>query len=408
MRIFQAAFHLVGGLLAVGMALVITDYFLGNRNARELREEPPLSPDTDDVPTVSVVIAACNEEEKFPDAFRTLIAQEYPGRLELIVAEDRSTDTTPALADALAIEATDHGKAAIVLHIEHLPPGWLGKTHALYQGAANAGGEYLLFADADIHFAPDALARAVGLMRRENLDHLTVFPELFLRGFRETLFGLTFSYFFVLKFRPWRVRDPKAKEYLGVGAFNMVRRDAYDRVGTHRRIALEVADDMELGHRIKEEGLRSDVVGASGLVGVRWQESFAGLLNGLVKNAYSGFHFSPLNVFLGLSQMIVGIFLPPVGALLATDRRARAAYAVTSLSLIAGGAHHARRAAIPMAYALCLPVSAALLFYVTLRSMYVTERNGGVTWRNTFYPLAELRTRAIPPPPPPVPPTLRP
>ncbi len=390
----------MGGLLAVGWAVLAADYFLGSRKGRTLSEEPPYPAEEGEAPPLSVVIAACNEEEKLPDAFRTLLAQEYPGSLEIIAVDDRSTDNTPTLVDTLAREGQEQGKAVIPLHITELPQGWLGKNHALYQGAENAQGRYVLFADADIHFAPDTLSRAVHLMEREGLDHLSAFPKLFLQGFGETIFGLTFSYFFFLKFRPWRVRDPKSKQYLGVGAFNMVRRDAYERIGTHRVIALEVADDMELGHRLKEAGFTCDVVGAADFIGVRWQDGLGGLLNGLTKNAYSGFYFSPLRVVAGLAQMTVGIFLPLVGVFVATDRRAKAGYGFATLALIAGGTRHARSGKIPMVYALTLPLSAALLAWVMLRSMYVTEKNGGITWRGTFYSLEELRTRAIPPPPP--------
>ncbi len=282
--------NLLGGLLAVGWAGVAADYALGARRSRTLEDQPPFSGD-EKAPPLSIVVAACNEEEKIAPAFRSLMAQEYPGPLQIVAVDDRSTDSTPALLDGLAAEALP-GTQVLVLHLDHLPSGWLGKTHALYQGAQLASGDWILFTDADVVFGPSALSRGVRFAEREKLDHLVAFFGLDLRGFWENVFGLAFSLFFFLRFRPWHVRNPRRKEYLGVGGFNLIRRTAYEAIGTHRAIALEVADDMELGHRVKIAGFASDVVGAKDLVQVRWQEGLSGLMNGLTKNAYAALHYS--------------------------------------------------------------------------------------------------------------------
>ena len=376
--------------------MIAADYLSGARRGRRLETQPPFPADSDATPALSVVLAACNEEEKLPAAFRTLLAQEYPGAFEIVAIDDRSADATPALLDDLAAEGAGRGVRVMVLHLTELPQGWLGKTHALYRGAQAAEGRWLLFTDADIHFAPDALSRAVRFAEEERLHHLVSFMRLDLRGFWENVFGLTFSFFFFLKFRPWRVRNPKTKEYLGVGGFNMVRRDAYASIGTHRAIALEVADDMELGRRIKNAGFASEVIGAGDLISVRWQEGFSGLMNGLTKNAYAGLDYKPSVVVRSSLLLFGAVVWPLFGVFLATDRRARAGYAASTAILIGLGLKHARAAKIPPAYALTLPLSSLLLITVMFRSMYVTEKNGGITWRTTFYPLKTLREKAIP------------
>jgi glycosyltransferase involved in cell wall biosynthesis len=392
--------NLFGGLLAFGWTALAADYFDGARRARTLEQEPPYPNDAEDAPSLSVVVAACNEEEKLPAAFRSLLGQEYPGPFEVVVVDDRSTDATPELADALAREGEAQGRQAVVLHLRELPPGWLGKTHALYQGARLARGRWLLFTDADVVFSPDALSRAVRFAEVERLHHLACFMRLDLRGFWENVFGLTFSYFFFLRFRPWRVRDPRSDAYLGIGGFNLVRREAYEAVGTHRAIALEVADDMELGRRIKRAGFTSDVVGVRDLIRVRWQEGLSGLMGGLVKNAYAGLDYSPLTLFRSCALLFGTVVWPIVGLFAATDRRARAGYGLSLACIMTTGAHHTRTTGMPVGYALMLPLSSLFLVAVMLRSAWVTERNGGITWRGTFYPLRELRARAIPPDPP--------
>ncbi|MES2461864.1 MAG: glycosyltransferase family 2 protein [Armatimonadota bacterium] len=390
--------NLLGGLLAVGWAGVAADYAAGARRGRTLESQPPFSPDQQ-APSLSIVVAACNEEEKIAPAFRSLMVQEYPGPLQIVAIDDRSTDRTPALLDELAQEAPV-GTQVLVLHLDSLPPGWLGKNHALYQGAQRASGAWILFTDADVIFGPDALSRGVHLAEREKLDHLVAFFGLDLRGFWENVFGLAFSLFFFLRFRPWHVRNPRRKEYLGIGGFNLIRSSAYETIGTHRAIALEVADDMELGRRVKIAGLSSDVVGAKDLVQVRWQEGLGGLMNGLTKNAYAALHYSWAAVVTSSGLLLVTVVWPYIGLIAARNRAARAAYAFCTAAITLIGSYHARTGNIAPLYSLTLPFSTLLLIVVMFRSALTTERNGGITWRSTFYPLEVLRARAVPPPPP--------
>lgn len=390
--------NLLGGMLAVGWAGIAADYFTGARRARTLEKQPPYPGDAGQVaPPLSVVLAACNEEEKLPAAFRTLLAQEYPGPFEVVAVDDRSTDATPDLLDGLAEEGASRGVKVVVLHLRELPPGWLGKTHALYRGAERASGDYLLFTDADVHFGPDSLSRAVRYMEEDGRDHLVAFFRLDLRGFWENVFGLCFSFLFFMRFRPWRVRDKRTEEYLGVGGFNLVRRQAYEAIGTHRAIALEVADDMELGRRIKRAGFASDVLGVEHLITVRWQEGLSGLMGGLVKNAYAGLDYSPWVLLRSVVLLLGSMVWPLFGAFLAPNRRARLGYAAALANIFGIGAYHARTGGVPAGYAVTLPLSSLLLIAVMFRSAWVAERSGGITWRGTLYPLDELRARAVPP-----------
>jgi glycosyltransferase involved in cell wall biosynthesis len=389
----QFVIHLLGGLLAAAWGGLAADVVSGARNGRSLKQQEPYR-EAGEAPALSVVIAACNEEEKLPAAFRSLLAQEYPGPFEIVAVDDRSTDATPALLDGLAGDA-GADKRVVALHLRELPPGWLGKTHALYQGAKRATGRWLLFTDADIVFAPDALSRAVRLAEEAEADHLAIFMDLDLRGFWETVFGLSFGFLFSLRFRPWRVRDRKSSAYLGIGGFNMVRRAAYEKIGTHRAIALEVADDMELGRRVKVGGFQSEVASADGLLSVRWQEGFDGLVRGLDKNAYAGMEYSPLKVLSGTFQLLFGVLWPFLGLLFARGR-GRTGYALAAGTITALAAAYARRSNVHPAYALTIPLAPLLMILVMFRSMIISERNGGITWRGTFYSLETLREKAIP------------
>ena len=393
----QIVVNLLGGLLALGWAGIAGDYFAGARRARSLDRVPPFAPG-EEAPAVSVVVPACNEADKISRAFRSLLAQEYPGSLEIVAVDDRSTDGTGEMLDFLALEAPP-GRKVDVLHLRTLPSGWLGKTHALWRGAQRAGGRWILFTDADIVFAPDVLNRAVAHAERERLDHLVSFFKLELRGFGENMFALCFGLLFFLRFRPWHVRNPARPNYVGVGGFNLVRKSAYEAIGTHRSLALEVADDMVLGKRLKDARFRADVVGAADAITVRWQEGIGGLMGGLIKNAYAGSEYSLFITGASIALLLGTMVWPVFGLFLARGRAARAGYATALTSIFAVGAYHARVGRIPPGYALTLPFSTLLLIGVMLRSAYVAEKNGGITWRGTFYPLGLLRARPVPPDP---------
>jgi glycosyltransferase involved in cell wall biosynthesis len=196
-------------------------------------------------PTVSVVITACDEQDKLEKALRSVLAQAYP-RLEVIAMNDRSSDRTGAILDRLAQEYP----ILKPVHITELPPGWLGKNHALNVGAKHASGEWILFADADVVMDQTTVARALRYVTEHQLDHLAVAPRARVGGFLSNVFLGGFALMFSMHSRPWQVRDPRAKEYIGIGAFNLVRASAYRSVGGHSAIALRPDDHLKLGKLI--------------------------------------------------------------------------------------------------------------------------------------------------------------
>ena len=204
-------------LAAVTLALHVSallDAWRGNRRMRHLSELPGEG----DPPSVSVVIAARDEEHRLEQALRSVLAQDHP-HLEVIVVDDRSSDGT---ADILRRLQEQHPLLR-VLRVDELPSGWLGKTHAQQRGGEAAQGELLLFTDADVVFEPSAVRLAALYLARERLDHLTVAPRV-LAPTRpvEALVG-AFTVLFCQWSRPWRARDPRSHHYVGIGAFNLVR-----------------------------------------------------------------------------------------------------------------------------------------------------------------------------------------
>ena len=168
---------------------------------------------------ISLIFAARDEEEKLPAALATLATMDYPD-LEIIAVDDRSQDATGRILDEFA---RTHERFRAV-HVRELPAGWLGKPHALQKAYESSTGEWLLFTDADVRFAPDALRRAAAIVQQKNLDHLTLFGDVEMVGFWETVLITFFGLAFHIANDPYRVSNPHSRAYVGVGAFQLIKR----------------------------------------------------------------------------------------------------------------------------------------------------------------------------------------
>jgi len=199
-----------------------------------------------------------------------------------------------------------------------------------------------------------------------------------------------FQVLFAFGHRPWKVADPKTKDHMGVGAFNLVRRSTYEAIGTYERLRFEVVDDMKLGKVIKNARFRQRVVFGDNLIEIRWAQGARGVVNNLTKNFFAVMSFQIWRALLGCAGMAILNLMPFMGLLFAPGwARVPYAVAIGSVFLLYTGIW--RQAEIHPWYFLLHPVSTVLFVYTMLRSMFVTLRNGGVEWRGTVYPLEELR-----------------
>jgi hypothetical protein len=162
----------------------------------------------------------------------------------------------------------------------------LGKNHALCVGSAEASGTLLLFTDADVVFEPATLRRAVTLMWLDGLDYLTAIQDARVPGVALNAFVAALGVFFALYARPWKAQDAHSRHHVGVGAFNLIRAEAYRAIGTHRAIAMRPDDDIKLGKLVKKRGFHQDVVYGRDLIIVDWYASPGELIDGLMKNAF--------------------------------------------------------------------------------------------------------------------------
>ncbi len=342
-------------------------------------------------PRLSVVVACRDEAAGIRAATVSLLAQDYPA-LEIVAVDDRSQDATGTILDELAAE---HPTLRVV-HVQALPPDWLGKTHALDQGAARATGDWILFTDADVVFAPDTLRRAMAWVLADGLGHGVALPRFIAPGWFERAFVSVFALFFILHLQLDRLRRPGTAAHVGIGAFNLVRRDGYEAIGGHRPLRLEVADDVKLGLLLRRNGVRQGCADSGGLVCVRWQSGFFASMRGLVKNFFAGSEFSWLATARAALLIPVATAVPVASLALPLPAAARLlALAAALVPMVLHGAI-ARRLVGGSGYeGLLLPVVGLCLAGVASASAIVTTCRGGVLWRGTHYPLRELRAGCV-------------
>jgi glycosyltransferase involved in cell wall biosynthesis len=383
-----------GGILALAWFSRIVEAAIGMPRVADIARpewdrRPPVP---NGEPRVSIIVPARNEEEHIRETLTHLLALDY-SNCEIIAVNDRSTDRTGPIMDEVATADAGEGARATrleVIHVSELPAGWLGKTHAMWTAGLQATGDWLLFTDADVLFKPDALRRALAYAEAESADHVVLFPRMITKGPGEIMMIAFFQVLFVFGHRPWRVADPKARDHMGVGAFNMVRRSVYEAVGTYRTLRMDVLDDMKLGKVVKNAGYAQRNVYGEDLISLRWAKGAFGMVDNLTKNFFAVLSFQwwrTVATIVGLGFLNLGPFL---GVFLAHGW-ARFPYAIALGSLFAIYWGMSLRSPIPPQYFFLHPVATVLFMHILLRSMIHALWNDGIVWRGTRYPLDELR-----------------
>ena len=339
------------------------------------------------LPRLSVIIPARNEERNLEQALQSVLKQDYPD-LEIVVVNDRSTDRTGAILETWA----KRDPRLTVLTIETLPDGWFGQTHALHVGAQQAHGDVFLFTDADVVFHPSALRKAVHYMQTNRFDHLTAAFENIMPGVLLNVLSATFGLFMLIVFAPWNARNPKSRRYMGIGAFNLVRRSVYRAIGGHTTIALLPNNDLKFGKLVKERGYRQDVLNGYGMVAIEWYSSLPGFIDGLVKNIFAGIEYRvSLVLLMAVTSLLVHIW-PWVGVWLTTGVPQALLAGTVVMMVVSFGVVMAPFGVKPW-HGLLLPVTISLLVYIQCRAMVLILLRGGIHWGGRFYSLRELKAK---------------
>ena len=334
-------------------------------------------------PRLSVIIAARNEAGTIENALKSVLAQNYPN-LEIILVNDRSNDGTDKILQKLA----EKDPRVLIHHVEELPPGWLGKVNAMQQGFGRSTGVWLLFTDADVHFQEESLERIIDVAERSSVDYLCVVPEVQARQrLLKALYTVSLSGFF-LATRIWEVKNQNS--FVGVGACGLVRRSLLSQSPGLPWLKMEVVDDLALAQLAWQAGGKLDVYWGRECLGVEWYPSMGDLIRGLEKNLFAGAQYQYWRALLG----IIGILFVAVAPWLSffsgnwlLSLTAVGAFSGYWLAWISGD----KAQGVGWLERLISPLLLFVIAWALARSTFITWRQGGIQWRETFYSIADLR-----------------
>jgi len=339
-------------------------------------------------PSVTAIIPARDEAKLVPRSLGSLLAQDYPGRFSVLLVDDQSSDGTAAIARSVA---TDAKFDVAIVSGQALPAGWTGKVWAMQQGLAHvdAGGDqpdYLLFTDADIEYAPDALRRLVSRAEQDDLVMTSIMAKLNCESVAERALIPAFVFFFQMLYPFSWVNRRTAKTAAAAGGCMLVDGRAFERAGGLGKIRGAMIDDCALAALLKKEG--PIWVGLSNRVrSLRAYPHFGDIRRMVARLAYAQLRFSPFLLITTIFAMIFAYLTPPFFALngnFPANFLGLAAWALMALAYLP--ILHFYRI-FPL-WAAMLPVIAAAYAAFTLDSAYQHWRGRGGQWKGRSQTLA--------------------
>ena len=354
----------------------------------------PALPESDS-PDVTVIVPARDEQDSIEPTLESLLGSTGV-RAQIVAIDDRSEDRTGELMDALAsrsrTKAQTPSKSSI---IENYPRAGLESRTLLPWVWRGPGHPWLLFTDGDVTFAPQTLELALRAATKAGADHFVLVPTLTHEGVLAAGVQGSIQALGQWAARMWKVQDPKAKDFFGVGGFNLLRADALEAFGGMERLRMEIVEDVSLGWLVKKELRRkSMMVLGPGLAKIAWMQGPFGIVSLLEKNAFAGFRYR-VDVAVAAS---VALVLQAVVPLLALAAGPWGVSACVTLYCSVAMSFHANRKLnniSPLLAVLYAP-SVLILAWSFLRSMILTIRRGGVAWRGTLYPSGRTQARHDP------------
>ncbi len=308
-------------LLMLSLSLVgLTSYIASlNRAVTEIDQLDPLKdpfstycPNSSKFPKVSVIVPAYNEVDNIQDCVMSILNSTYLSdeSLEIWVVDDQSTDETLTVLQTLQRSLKDSRLKVISGQPRPHREVWIGKNWACVQAAECAGGEFLLFIDADVRLNPGAIEAAIQTAVAENIDLLNCIPQLICGSLVEWLVQPLMFINLLISLNYKGVKDAKTETAFAAGPFMLFGRSAYGRIGGHQAVASHVAEDVALARLIKRNGLKLRYRLGSNIATLRMYRSWAAMWEGWTKVLYVGAQRN-LSIMLFLAMVMLIIYCTP-------------------------------------------------------------------------------------------------
>ncbi len=238
-------------------------------------------------PSVAVLVPVKDEGAQVRECLSSILRQEYAGDWRVVAIDDRSTDDTGPVLDAMALE----NDRLRVLHVMPgtLPPGWAGKCHALHVAVPTTSSDWLLFVDSDVKLTPDVLAATIAVAELREFDLLSLLPQLTANSFWERLLvplgGLATSAMYTLPLTNYNEVPSVA---FANGQYLAIRRSAYDAIGGHAAVRQYLSEDVAIARKLKRAGFRPRISVGTEFASTRMYDSLGGIVRGWSRNFLAG------------------------------------------------------------------------------------------------------------------------
>lgn len=344
---------------------------------------------------VLIVVPAKDEQDSIGKCLKQLAELKGLERYKVVAVNDRSADQTGAKIRALSSQYPDLIEA---LDITELPSGWLGKNHACWKGVMKGfevfpEAQYVLFTDGDVKFHPDTVSESITWMKKRKIDFMTLVEDAEYEGIIEPAYLMIFGVFLIFfSARPWLLHKAGGKNFMGNGAYLLARREAYEKTRGHEALKLEVVEDMRMGLLMRRSGYHCAAAVGVDRIKRRWQPGFRAIFKGLLKNAFAGFEYNILFVCIGILFFPL-VFLLPWLLILSGHLWLGLPnlFAIMVLFFLAG-----KNSRMPWGSGFLFSPMTSLVASINLAtSAVMVLRDGGVSWRGTLYPLAELKMNCL-------------
>jgi glycosyltransferase involved in cell wall biosynthesis len=366
----------------MAVALMLGTYIWVGFALARLSWNPPAASFSTPLPQVTIVIPARNEAADIEATIRSLLNQEMV-QVSIIVVNDHSSDATPQILARFANDARVQ-----VLHDPPLTPGWLGKVNAMQFGLNHTQADLLLFADADIHFAPKTLATAVAEMQFRELDFLSLLPKVTSESHIEHAL-LPAYYLGVAQLAGPGLRNPQSPCALAAGAFMLIKRRVLTEIGGLEPLHDQALDDVTLARILKVRAYNIDVFAAPEFLTVRLFKSNYDAFWGLTKNGLAMVSNRWWLVPPMLFGNALGLWLPGLCVFFGLWQRNWAAVILALAALLIQGAVATRcRWLFDFRYGRlwCAWLEPIPVTCCYIRATYYRLRRGGVFWRGRVIP----------------------
>jgi chlorobactene glucosyltransferase len=381
-------FYLSSAFFLGGIFIV---YWLHNQYHLDIVVEP--TPPLSNTPLISVCVPARNEERNIRACVEAILAQDYP-EFEVIVLDDRSTDSTPEILRQIATR----DERLKIVHGSDLPKGWVGKPHALFQASAAARGEWLCFVDADTFIFSNTLSACYAKATETSADMFTIMTFQVLGSFWEKVVMPIVMTALSVGFSPLKVNDPKSKDAIANGQFILIKRAVYDAIGGHESVKDQIVEDKAISEQVKWNGYRLIVANGVSVARTRMYTSLTEVWEGWTKNIYLGLSdrrsLMLLGVFGAFLALVAALILPlwPLLGLIWYWRGGGwLAIIVIAQSLILWAMVIRARVqvssgmGISPCYALTLPLGSAVFAAMMFTSTWRVLSGKGITWKGRLY-----------------------